>query len=408
MLNNNENVNENNEKRNEDIGNAEEIKITVSSLKEEHQHIKQDINSKNSGDSNSKNDNKMNDSENNIRLGFLKSFYYSTIRLDKIYLILKDTKSWFKYIIILLVFLSLSMALSISYNFNEKIINFKNVISEMPDFTFKDNEIKGDINLSFKEEDINRLIIINTTTESLIDIREEYKEKIDDVEYYILLTKDTIYAEPGESFEYSVFNFLNSKTIEKKEVIEFLEVFSSFKFLSFISGFIASIIILSLLVIISFFIGRFLIAVFTIFSIKTLSLKLIDKLAIHLMSMPLLTYVLFFTLEQIKKIVLPFNIIYIHLSIYLTYIALTIYILKDRYNKTEISKKIQEIKTNNDNRKDNNENKDSVEELEKKEKIKREKKRKIREKNTNTNKENAKNKKERKSDNKKDSITEGI
>ena len=371
------NDDKNNRENSENIAKKDKVKVVVSSLKD--------------GEVQTNNNNEKDKNENNNRISFVKSFYYSAIRLDKIDILIAKSKGSFRYILMLLFLISIMMSFSISNSINKKMGSFIEQVRELPEFEYSDGTINADINISFVEEDINRLIIINTT-DSLIDIRNEYKEEIDAVDHYMLFSKDTVYAEPGESFAYSEFNFLKNQSFEKEDLIRELNSIYELKLIFIISGFIVSLIIFSFIIIFSFFVGRFLISVFTIFGIRTLSLKQIDRLSTYLTSMPLLVFTILSIIVQSQLFKLPVSPIVIYYSIYLIYIFIAIRILKTKYNQTIVSQKINFIEELEKDRK-------KLQDMEIEEKTKRERRKRIKDKN----RQKQKNEKE-----KDDEITEGV
>ena len=242
---------------------SKKAKVVVSSLKEDTDE-NVNVNEKNKRNINNIKNLKENENnkENKDKIGFLKTFYYSIIRLDKIQNSIESSTSWVKYIFVLLLLLSVIMGMFLGIGMNIKTRNLEKFIQEMPDIVLKNGKLEGDIDTIFTGINNNRMLIINTV-DSLIDIKDKYKERIDDVDSYILLTKDTIYVEPGESLKYSELNMFSNKTITKVDLIEIISFLLENKVIIFISGFLASMIILSFITILAFVSGRFIITILT-------------------------------------------------------------------------------------------------------------------------------------------------
>ncbi len=352
-------------------------KVVVSSLKEDtdenvnvNEKNKRNINNIKNLKENENNNNK----ENKDKIGFLKTFYYSTIRLDKIQNSIESSTSWVKYIFVLLLLLSVIMGMFLGIGMNIKTRNLEKFIQEMPDIVLKNGKLEGDIDTIFTGINNNRMLIINTV-DSLIDIKDKYKERIDDVDSYILLTKDTIYVEPGESLKYSELNMFSNKTITKVHLIEIISFLFETKVIIFISGFLASMIILSFITILAFVSGRFIITILTIYDIKTYDFKKINKMAIFLTTMPFLIYIFLTFINQLYILDFRIDSLLVFLIVYLFYIIITIKIIK---------KKTPGIKTI-DNMEDlkevlNDISKNTIDNLEEEKKHKQEEKRKLKEK----------------------------
>lgn len=342
------------------------IKVKVSSLKENtNKENENNINNKEKNDNNS---------DLSKKINFFEKIYYSTIRLDKIQNLIESSSTWISYIIILLFILSIIFGFFIASGISKKIENFKFKINKLPDFSYKEGKIKGDIDTSFIEDDINRLIIINTI-DSVTDIRLKYKKEIDKVEQYILFTKDIIYVEPGDSFEYIKFNFLEDQTFNKQDIIEYFDFLLSLKGINIISGIISAILILFFIFVLSFFIGRFLITLFTIYSIKVFDFKRINKLTVYLMTMPYLIYVIIEILNILNIFKLSIDTLLLFYIIYLIYIILTIIIQTKKYSSITVIKDIDDLKEVLDIQ-----TKNTIEELENMDKQKKDERKKLKEK----------------------------
>ena len=350
-------------------------KVVVSSLKEDTDE-NVNVNEKNKRNINNIKNLKENENnkENKDKIGFLKTFYYSIIRLDKIQNSIESSTSWVKYIFVLLLLLSVIMGMFLGIGMNIKTRNLEKFIQEMPDIVLKNGKLEGDIDTIFTGINNNRMLIINTV-DSLIDIKDKYKERIDDVDSYILLTKDTIYVEPGESLKYSELNMFSNKTITKVDLIEIISFLLENKVIIFISGFLASMIILSFITILAFVSGRFIITILTIYDIKTYDFKKINKMAIFLTTMPFLIYIFLTFINQLYILDFRIDSLLVFLIVYLFYIIITIKIIK---------KKTPGIKTI-DNMEDlkevlNDISKNTIDNLEEEKKHKQEEKRKLKEK----------------------------
>lgn len=366
------------------------VKITVSSLKENEDKAKNE-----KSNINNKSEIKEESKKENRKVGFFKTFYYATIRPDKIYKSVESKGGWIKYLLILLLLLSLLMGFSLGNAMFNRTKDFKTKIAELPEFKYKNGKIEGKLDISFLEEGTERLIIINTV-DSLFDIRDQYKEEIDKVEQYILLTKDTIYAEPGDSFDFADFNFLTGKTINQEDVVEFLDTILQLKFITYFSGFLASFLILGFISILAFLSGRFIIALLTINSIKTFDFKRINKLTVFLTTMPFIVYVILAILAQFNIFKLPINSLFVFYIIYIAYILITLRILRSKYSEIKVIKNIEDLSSVIEDI-----NKTAIEEMEKQEKKKREERKKLKEKQKKENKDKKKDEKQE------DEIVEG-
>ena len=377
----------------EDKNNEDKVKVVVSSLKLDDNEDKENVNTNMDSDSVKDSNKNKKDEKNKKKVNFFKTFYYSTINLNKLHLSVESGTSWVSYILILLLTLSIIMGFSLGFAMTERTKNVRNQIIELSEFKFEEGKIIGDIDISFSEENTGRLIIINTI-DSLFDIRDKYKSEIDDVDQYVLFTKDTVYAEPGDSFEYSNFHFLTDKEINKEGIVDLLDNLLEYKAIAFLSGITAALIILVVLIFFSFFAGRFLITILTVYGVKTYDFKRINRMTIFLMSMPLIIYVLFSILTQLNILKLPIGNLVIYLLIYLGYILIATRIIKSKYAKIKVVKTVEDL---SEVLSDITET--TLEELEKSEKKKREERKKIKDK---------KDKKETKEKEKeKDEIVEG-
>lgn len=360
-------------KNKDEINNEQKkVKVVISSLKQELED-NQENNDINKDNKKIKDDAK--------KVGFFKTFYYSTIKLDKISYSLESNSKWFSYIVILILLLSLIYGLFIGTVMLKRLNNFKIKLNELPEIKYKEGQIIGDIDTIFIEENSGRLIILNTI-DNLSDIRIKYKEEIDKVEQYILITKDTIYAEPGDSFEYTKFNFLEGKEFDKQDINDFFEFMLRFNSFHIISGIISALIILIFIAVITFFVGRFIITLFSLSSLKIFDFKRINKLAIYLMTMPYLVYIILEILSILNIFKIYIDKLLVFYIIYIIYIILALMILRKKYSTITVIKDVEDLK----NLLDIN-TKNTIEELENEEEIKRQEKKKLKEKSKSKNKE---------------------
>lgn len=361
----------------------DKVKVVVSSLKvENNKEENQKITLKDNNEIKKEKEENKNTNNTDTKFNFFKTFYYSTIRIDKINLLIESSKGWLLYIFVLILLLSVAMGFSVGHLMTMKTEEIKNQINELPEFVYKNGKIIGDIDISFLDEETGSLVIVNTI-DSVFDIRNKYKSDIDKVDQYILLTKDTIYAEPGDSFEYSEFNFLEEKAINKEETIEFLNILLGYKFITVISGFLASMVILLFVAFFSFFAGRFVITIFSIYGIKSYNFKHINKMAMFLTSMPFLIFVILTILNQLKILTIKVNIVIVYSIIYLFYIVIASQIIKRKQNNITIVKNASDLKKIIDDT-----SSESMDEIEAKEKKKREQRKKLKEKEKKKTKEN--------------------
>ena len=303
----------------------DKVKVVVSSLKEDNT-----------------NDLKTEHEENN-KISFFKTLFYSTIRLDKIDIALKSYSTWFSYIVKLILILSIILGTFLAFGMIKNIENIKTIAQELPEIVFKDGEIKGDVDKVFFDESSQRLVILNTV-DDVFKVREKYKDKIDEVDQYVLISKKEIYVEPGNMLEYSKLNLLQDKELKNEDIIKYIDSFLKLKFITVISGTIAAAIILTILVAITIFIGKLLITIFTINSLKTLDLNLITKLSAYLSSMPLIVYTILNSLQAVEVLPRNINLFLIYALIYLIYLIITLYILIKKQKTITVIKEINKIK----------------------------------------------------------------
>ena len=303
----------------------DKVKVVVSSLKEDNT-----------------NDLKTEHEENN-KISFFKTLFYSTIRPDKIDIALKSYSTWFSYIVKLILILSIILGTFLAFGMIKNIENIKTIAQELPEIVFKDGEIKGDVDKVFFDESSQRLVILNTV-DDVFKVREKYKDKIDEVDQYVLISKKEIYVEPGNMLEYSKLNLLQDKELKNEDIIKYIDSFLKLKFITVISGTIAAAIILTILVAITIFIGKLLITIFTINSLKTLDLNLITKLSAYLSSMPLIVYTILNSLQAVEVLPRNINLFLIYALIYLIYLIITLYILIKKQKTITVIKEINKIK----------------------------------------------------------------
>ena len=122
MQNNND---KNNKEKSENSIKEDKVKVVVSSLKDDEVRT-------NNNDNNHERD--KNESDN--RVSFVKSFYYSAIRLDKIDVLITKNKGSFRYILMLLFLISVIMSFSISNSINKKMGSLIEQVRELPEFEY--------------------------------------------------------------------------------------------------------------------------------------------------------------------------------------------------------------------------------------------------------------------------------
>lgn len=387
---------EDNKNNHDNLDNNEDdidkVKIVVSSLKEDSEinniidnmnvdNLDNDVND--SVDKKAENKNKSNEHKNDEKIGFFKTIYYSTIRLDKIDKSIESKLTWKKYIVLLVLIISIILGIFVGLSLIHKIEHIKDIVKDLPEIEYKNGEIHGDVDVIFKEEDISRLVILNTV-DDIYKVREKYRNEIDNVDQYILISKSSIYVEPGDKLEYSRLNFLDNKVFDNKEVEKQVDNILRMKFVIVISGMITGLIMFLLIILLAFFLGRFLITLFTINGIRTFDFKKINKLTFFMMTAPLFVYTILYILRTLQILKIKIDLLIIFFVIYTIYIFVSLYFLKRKYNDIAVVKNIEQIKKIlADDEKDAEE---TMKELERQNELKKEEKRKLKDKNKNKEK----------------------
>ena len=87
----------------EDKNNEDKVKVVVSSLKLDDNEDKENVNTNMDSDSVKDSNKNKKDEKNKKKVNFFKTFYYSTINLNKLHLSVESGTSWVSYILVLLL-----------------------------------------------------------------------------------------------------------------------------------------------------------------------------------------------------------------------------------------------------------------------------------------------------------------
>ena len=111
-----------------------------------------------------------------------------------------------------------------------------------------------------------------------------------------------------------------------------------------ISGIISALIILIFIAVITFFVGRFIITLFSLSSLKIFDFKRINKLAIYLMTMPYLVYIILEILSILNIFKIYIDKLLVFYIIYIIYIILALMILRKKYSTITVIKDVEDLK----------------------------------------------------------------
>ena len=167
--------------------------------------------------------------ENNQKITFFKRIKIAIFKLEDYGFFLGERfKVAFKYLLLLILILSIIISIVDTYKLNQMLsTGYKYITNELPDFSYENDKMIFPEQVEAYDEKYQFKLLINTSENISEEEINNYKNKIYDKEYGIIVLREKfVYMISGVETEYSYKEFFNISSLELKNKNDLQKMFS--------------------------------------------------------------------------------------------------------------------------------------------------------------------------------------
>ena len=167
--------------------------------------------------------------ENNQKITFFKRIKIAIFKLEDYGFFLGERfKVAFKYLLLLILILSIIISIVDTYKLNQMLsTGYKYITNELPDFSYENDMMIFPEQVEAYDEKYQFKLLINTSENISEEEINNYKNKIYDKEYGIIVLREKfVYMISGVETEYSYKEFFNISSLELKNKNDLQKMFS--------------------------------------------------------------------------------------------------------------------------------------------------------------------------------------